>query len=97
MASKKGVREDILTRYGLTPLDFVMRLMTNPGVADETRLDAAKAALPYVHPRLKQLEVIDERDTRSPQEITTALEAVLDRAARSNIRLLPTAKRDLIG
>ena len=97
MASKKGVREDIIARYGITPLDFMMKTIVNTGLEYEQRLDAAKSAAPYVHARLKQIEITDDRDTRSPQEIADALEAALTRAAGSNLRVLPTRKRDLIG
>jgi hypothetical protein len=41
---------------GLTPLDYLLSVMRNPEQEIETRLDAAKAAAPYVHPKLATVE-----------------------------------------
>lgn len=41
---------------GLTPLDYMVKLYRDPGQKLEIRLDAAKAAAPYVHPRLAAVE-----------------------------------------
>lgn len=40
---------------GLTPLDYLLDVMRN-GEDALQRMDAAKAAAPYVHPRLASLE-----------------------------------------
>lgn len=40
---------------GLTPLDYLLDVMRN-GEDPFQRMDAAKAAAPYVHPRLASLE-----------------------------------------
>src|SRR5580700_4065793 len=37
---------------GQTPLEFLLDLMRNPEVNQATRIDAAKAALPYLHSRI---------------------------------------------
>ena len=41
---------------GLTPLDYMLSVMRNEDGAPEIRLEAAKAAAPYVHPRLSAVE-----------------------------------------
>ena len=40
---------------GLTPLDYMLDVMRN-GADEATRLDAAKSAAPYVHPKLAAIE-----------------------------------------
>jgi hypothetical protein len=37
---------------GLAPLDFLLTAMRNEELDLDKRIDAAKAAAPYVHPRL---------------------------------------------
>lgn len=37
---------------GLTPLDYLLSVMRDEQKLPDVRLDAAKAAAPYVHPRL---------------------------------------------
>ena len=61
---KRGVEEDLIQRYGMTPLDFLMRTMVEPQHDMAMRMDAAKAAAPYAHARLKQVEVINDADRR---------------------------------
>lgn len=53
-AATKKSREvaDRLTINGETPLEFLLDVMRNPGVHPHARLDAAKAAAPYMHPKL---------------------------------------------
>lgn len=41
---------------GMTPLDYMMSVMRDQNEAPDVRLDAAKAAAPYVHPRLASIE-----------------------------------------
>ncbi len=40
---------------GTTPLDFMLDVMRNPALPICDRFEAAKAAAPYVHPRLASL------------------------------------------
>lgn len=44
-------------RTGETPLDFLLRVMRNTKNAMQIRIDAAKAAAPYIHPRLSSIEL----------------------------------------
>lgn len=41
---------------GLTPLDYMLKVMRDEDEVLDVRLDAAKAAAPYVHPRLASIE-----------------------------------------
>lgn len=41
---------------GLTPLDYMLQVMRDPAEDRAVRLDAAKAAAPYVHPRLSSVD-----------------------------------------
>lgn len=42
---------------GLTPLDYMMSLLRDEGNAPEVRFEAAKAAAPYVHAKLANVEL----------------------------------------
>lgn len=42
---------------GITPLDYLLNLMRNEKADDDDRLEAAKAAAPYVHPKLSSVEM----------------------------------------
>ncbi len=42
---------------GITPLDYLLGVMRNKRAGAIARLDAAKAAAPYVHARLASVEV----------------------------------------
>jgi len=41
---------------GLTPLEYMLRVMRDDAADEAKRLDAAKAAAPYVHQRLAAVE-----------------------------------------
>ncbi|NKF23232.1 hypothetical protein [Solimonas marina] len=45
-------REAEITASGLTPLDFLLTVMRDGSRETAERMDAAKAAAPYCHPRL---------------------------------------------
>lgn len=42
---------------GLTPLDYMLTVMRNVELDPAARLDAAKAAAPYVHPKLAAAQI----------------------------------------
>lgn len=42
---------------GLTPLDFLLSVMRDTGLSQAERVDAAKAAAPYVHAKLANVEL----------------------------------------
>jgi hypothetical protein len=46
-------REAILAAQGITPLDYMLGIVRNEEEDKTARLDAAKAAAPYIHARLQ--------------------------------------------
>lgn len=42
---------------GLTPLEFLLSVLRDPEKQYAARIDAAKAAAPYVHPKLANIEL----------------------------------------
>lgn len=67
-------------RRGITPLEYMLKIMRKPippGVNAQTRaqmeanrMDAAKAAAPYVHPRLQAITMSGEDGGDIPIKIT---------------------------
>lgn len=41
---------------GLTPLEYMLQVMRDKGADEAKRLDAAKSAAPYMHPRLSTVD-----------------------------------------
>ena len=71
---------------GLAPLDYMLQVMRDDSVEPAKRLDAAKAAAPYVHPRLASVAVGNQDDKPFEQVIRWALteaEGTPDPAKRS--------------
>ena len=50
-------RQAQVAASGLTPLDYMLRVMRDEQADDIRRADMAKAAAPYVHPRLASTEL----------------------------------------
>lgn len=42
---------------GLTPLDYMLTVLRDPKAEDDLRMEAARSAAPYVHPKLANIEV----------------------------------------
>lgn len=60
---KKGVpnkatlaKEAKIAASGLTPLDWMLQVLRDKNQPDERRDEMAKAAAPYVHPKLASVE-----------------------------------------
>jgi hypothetical protein len=49
-------REREISKSGITPLEYMLKVMRNPKASDDRRDDMAKAAAPYVHPKLASLQ-----------------------------------------
>lgn len=49
-------RQAEVAASGLTPLDYMLAILRDEALDESKRLDAAKAAAPYVHPRLAAVE-----------------------------------------
>ncbi len=52
------------------PLDYMLQILRNELKNDEERMDAAKAAAPYVHARLAAVEHSTDPERPLKQEIT---------------------------
>lgn len=48
--------EQMASATGVTPLQYMLEVMRDAGVASDRRDDMAKAAAPYIHPRLASTE-----------------------------------------
>lgn len=53
---------------GLLPLEYLLSVMRNSKATMAMRLDAAKAAAPYIHPRLSTVEM--QQDVRIHETAT---------------------------
>lgn len=42
---------------GMTPLEYMLSVLRDEGNDTSTRMDAAKAAAPYIHPKLNAVEL----------------------------------------
>jgi hypothetical protein len=62
---------------GETPLAYLLKVMRDIGQDDARRLDAAKAAAPFVHPKLATVE--HKGDADNPLEFVTRVELVAPR------------------
>ena len=62
-----------VTEYGTTPLDFLLAAMADDENPMPMRLDAAKSAAPYVHPRLAAVEVSGNKDAPLGLTIVTGV------------------------
>ena len=72
---RKGVanrmNEEARTRAaegGITPLDYLLTLLRDTTQTQEVRVDAAKAAAPYMHARLQATTIKGDKD--APIEIS---------------------------
>jgi hypothetical protein len=70
-AQAKAVAES-----GLTPLDFMLKVMRDDTKPFPDRLDAAKSAAPYVHPKLAAIEHTGKGG--GPMEFRDVTEAEVD-------------------
>jgi hypothetical protein len=55
-----------------TPLEYLVSVYTDEDNPINVRLDAAKAAAPYVHPRLSAVEVSSDKQYADVRHIPTA-------------------------
>ncbi len=50
-------REKAISESGLTPLEYMLSVLRDDAADEAARMEAAKAAAPYVHPRLQATEL----------------------------------------
>jgi hypothetical protein len=74
-AATRKTREiaDKAASEGLMPLEFMLQVMRNPNADMPQRLDMAKSAAPYLHPRLANIDVGNKDDKPFEQVIRWAL------------------------
>lgn len=53
--SEAAQRAKKIIDAGLTPLEYLLSVMRDPKVDQVTRIEAAKSAAPYVHPKLQAI------------------------------------------
>lgn len=63
-------RERMLARSGMLPLDLMLAVLRDVALPLAVRMDAAKAAAQYIHPRLMAVEHSGSLSTRSANELT---------------------------
>lgn len=63
-----------ISASGLTPLDYLLAEMREESLDKHLRHDAAKAAAPYVHPRLTTMTL--RGDETAPLHVITRIELV---------------------
>ena len=68
-AARKVLIEEA-SKEGLTPLEFLLQVLRNPNERQDVRIDAAKSAAPYMHPRLAAVEHSGNKD--NPVSFTIA-------------------------
>jgi hypothetical protein len=89
---KQEVLEEVLQRAmdgSETPLEVMLNIMRDPETETAMRFEAAKAAAPYVHPRLSQVDSTVTHK-QAPDEYTDAeLAAYLSRDSRPGIAYTP--------
>ncbi len=66
-------RQAEIAASGLTPLEYMLSIMRNEDAKVEDRFEAAKAAAPYVHPKLSTVEM-NANVTTSHEEALGELE-----------------------
>ena len=74
-AVDKIKREAILAAQGITPLDYMLAIVRNDQEDKTVRLDAAKAAAPYVHARLQTTTLAGDPDKPLKLDSVSELEA----------------------
>ncbi|AHX12929.1 hypothetical protein CH75_06455 [Dyella jiangningensis] len=65
-----AAREAAVKASGITPLDYLLKVMRNSATPTAMRLDAAKAAAPYVHPKLSSVELKGDPENPVEQRVT---------------------------
>ena len=54
-------REASIAASGLTPLEYLLQVMRDDLSEKNVRIDAAKAAAPYVHPKLANIQLAGDQ------------------------------------
>jgi hypothetical protein len=71
-----AAKAEEIAASGLTPLDYMLTVMRNPRTDTARRDDMAKAAAPYVHPRLAAIATGGEVNNNIAERLAAALARV---------------------
>ena len=55
-----AIRKELLDqakKKGLAPIDFLLWVQNNPNIDLSRRIDAAKSAAPFMHPKLSSIDI----------------------------------------
>ena len=75
MRQKVDSRISLALDEGITPVEFFLAIMRDNRFTTESRMDAAKAAAPYIHSKLNTIEHESASiDQRQPEEGGVAFE-----------------------
>jgi hypothetical protein len=73
-----AARQEAVEASGLTPLDYMLAIMRDETKATEDRFEAAKAAAPYVHPKLASVDHQSSDGSMTPGPSTIQIVAADD-------------------
>lgn len=65
-----AAREAAIRATGTTPLEYLLDVMRSSNKPEAMRMDAAKAAAPYVHPKLSSVELTGDPENPVEQRVT---------------------------
>lgn len=75
-------RQAAIAASGLTPLDYMLKLLRDESQPGDVRLDAAKAAAPYVHPRLAAVEMSGDVKLSADDVLAKLMADIASKGAR---------------
>jgi hypothetical protein len=82
-----ALREALLAEFKLSggmPLDVMLTVMRNPALPLQLRLDAAKKALPFCHPKLAPIQPGSKVDIGLGARLEAATKRLAEQEARAN-------------
>ena len=65
-------RENAIAESGLTPLAYLLTIVRDTNQDQAARVDAAKSAAPYVHPRLAAIEHSGDIGNKPAEKLSNA-------------------------
>lgn len=87
-------REQAIAESGMTPLQYLLSIVQDVKQEQTARVDAAKAAAPYVHPRLASIEHSGEIGSKPPREMT---DHELDSEIAETLAIIEREKEEATG
>lgn len=69
-------QQEAIAASGETPLEYMLRILRDPSIDNSRRDDMAKAAAPYVHPRLTAMDISGRLEIGIGSKLDAALKRV---------------------